>query len=169
MESQSDKIVLGRISGVFGIKGWVKVFSYTGQRDSILDYSPWLVRIAGEWKSFKVNDGQVQGKGIIVRLDGVVNREQAQLLVGCDIGVSREQLQALREGEYYWADLIGMSVVTVSGVVLGRVDTLFETGSNDVMVVRGERERLVPWIMDDVVKSVSLEGRVIQVEWDPDF
>lgn len=167
--SQPDMIALGKIAGVFGVKGWVKVFSHTEQRDGILGYNPWLLRVAGEWKPFKVIAGQVQGKGLVAQLDGIVTREQAEALVGCAIAIPREQLQPLREGEYYWTDLKGMDVVTTGGFSFGKVDSLFETGSNDVMVVRGERERLVPWIMGDVIKSVSLEERRILVEWDPDF
>jgi 16S rRNA processing protein RimM len=167
--SQPDMIALGKIVGVFGVKGWVKVFSHTEQRDGILAYKQWLLRVSGEWKPFKVIAGQGQGKGVVAQLDGIIGREQAQTLVGCEIAILREQLQPLRDGEYYWADLKGMDVVTTGGFVFGKVDSLFETGSNDVMVVRGEKERLVPWIKDDVIKSVSLEERRILVEWDPDF
>ncbi len=167
--TQSNMITLGKITGVFGIKGWVKVFSHTEQRDAILTYQPWFLRVAGEWKAYQVKTGQVQGKGIIAQLQGVDDRDQAQALVGCTIAVSRDQLQPLRRDEYYWTDLIGMEVITVHGYVFGKVDSLFETGSNDVLVVRGDTERLVPWIMGDVIKSVTLNERRIVVDWDPDF
>lgn len=167
--SQSGMITLGKISGVFGVKGWVKVFSHTEQRDGILGYNPWFLRINGEWQTFKVAAGQLQGKGVVAQLQGIASRDQAETLLGCEIAVPREQLQALRQGEYYWADLEGMNVVTTTGVTLGKVDSLFETGANDVMVVQGERERLVPWILNDVVKAVYLEEQTILVEWDPDF
>lgn len=167
--SPPEMITLGKVSGVFGVKGWVKVFSYTEQREGILDYNPWFLKLGGEWKAFSLQSGQVQGKGIIASLEGVVQREQAEALVGCSIAIPRGQLQELRKGEYYWADLEGMKVVTVDGVELGSVDALFETGSNDVLVVRGDRERLVPWIMGDVIRSVSVEDKHILVAWDPDF
>lgn len=167
--SQPDMIILGKIAGVFGVKGWVKVFSHTEQRDGILGYTPWFLRIAGEWQVFKVLVGQAQGKILVAQLQGIDTREQAERLLGCEIAIPREQLQSLRDGEYYWADLKGMRVVTDTGVDFGVVDALFETGANDVMVVNGERERLVPWIMGDVIKSVSLDDRIIVVDWDPDF
>lgn len=167
--SQPDMVTLGKISAAFGIKGWVKVFSHTNQLDGILGYTPWFLKVAGEWKPCKLIHGQVQGKGIVAQLDGVTDRTQAEKLVGCEIGVPRNQLQTLDAGEYYWADLIGMEVVTLTGVVLGKVDHLFETGANDVLVVQGERERLLPWVLEDVIKSVSLDDKRILVDWDPDF
>ena len=167
--SQSDMITLGKISGVFGVKGWVKVFSFTEQRGGILDYNPWFLCIGGEWQAFSLKAGQLQGKGVIANLDGIDQREKAETLTGCEIAVPRGQLQELRKGEYYWTDLKGMDVITIGGVELGKVDSLFETGANDVLVVRGDRERLIPWVMDDVIRSVSLDEKRILVEWDPDF
>lgn len=163
-------VTLGKISGVFGIKGWVKVFSHTARREGILDYNPWFLRVAGEWRPWQIEQGNVQGKGVIVaQLEGLNERSQAESLVGCEIAVPREQLETLRPGEYYWVDLVGLEVVTIDGKVLGTVDHLFETGANDVMVVRGDRERLVPWIQEQVVKSVDLQGKRMVVDWDPDF
>jgi 16S rRNA processing protein RimM len=167
--SQPDMVTLGKISGVFGVKGWVKVFSHTEQRHGILDYNPWFLNVSGEWKAYNIMSGQIQGKGIVVQLDGVTERDQAQVLVGSLVAVPRERLFPLRQDEYYWADLIGMTVETTVGVPFGKVDSLFETGANDVLVVCGERERLVPWIMGDVIKSVSLAEKRIVVEWDPEF
>lgn len=167
--SQPEMVTLGKISGVFGVKGWVKVFSYTDERDGILAYKPWFLKIAGQWQEIKVISGQSQSKGIVVSLEGVDDRDQAQTLVGCDIAVPREQLRRLGEDEYYWTDLIGMAVDTTTDVKLGTVERLFETGSNDVMVVKGDRERLLPWILGDVIKSVSLEEKKILVDWDPEF
>ncbi len=167
--SRPDMITLGKISGVFGVKGWVKVFSYTEKRGGILDYDPWFLHVGGEWRAYSLKAGQLQGKGVIASLEGIEQREQAQSLQGCEIAVPRGQLQELRQDEYYWTDLEGMDVVTVAGAGLGKVDSLFETGSNDVLVVKGDRERLIPWIMGDVIRSVSLEDSRILVEWDPDF
>lgn len=169
--NQPDMITLGKVSGVFGIKGWIKVFSHTAQRDGILDYSPWLLRVAGQWKPYAILNGQVQSKGIIVaQLEGITDRTQAESLMGCEIAVPREQLQSLRPDEYYWVDLVGLEVMTTTGVALGKVDHLFETGSNDVMVVREDnKERLIPWILEQVIKSVSLEEKRILVDWDPEF
>lgn len=167
--SQPEMVTLGKVSGVFGVKGWVKVFSYTDDRDGILAYKPWFLKVGAVWKEVKVTASQSQSKGIITLLEGVADRDQAQMLVGCEIAVPREQLRQLGESEYYWTDLIGLEVITSTGVVLGEVDHLFETGSNDVMVVKGSRERLLPWIMHDVIKLVSLKEKQILVDWDPEF
>jgi 16S rRNA processing protein RimM len=167
--SQPDMVTLGKISAVFGIKGWVKVFSHTHQLDGILGYAPWSLKVAGEWQPCKLLNGQVQGKGIVAQLEGVTDRTQAEKFIGCEIGVPRDRLHKLDADEYYWADLIGMDVVTVNGVMLGKVDHLFETGANDVLVVQGERERLLPWVLHDFIKSVSLDDRRITVDWDPEF
>ena len=167
--SQPNLLTLGKISGVFGVKGWVKVSSHTEQRDSILGYSPWWLQVGGQWKTYTVKNGQVQGKAIIAQLDGVDDRDQAQALVGATIAIEHHQLKPLRQNEYYWADLLEMEVITTLGFRCGRVQSLFETGSNDVMVVQGERERLIPWIMDDVIVSVDLANGQIIVNWDPDF
>ncbi|MBU0654507.1 MAG: ribosome maturation factor RimM [Gammaproteobacteria bacterium] len=164
-----EMVTLGKVSGVFGVKGWVKVFSYTSERDGILSYEPWFLKIAGEWEAFRIAASQSQAKGIVVLFEGMVDRDQAQTLIGCEIAVPREQLRNLGNGEYYWTDLIGLDVVTTEGIALGKIGQLFETGSNDVMVVNGDRERLLPWIMNDVVKAVSLEENKILVDWDPEF
>ena len=112
-------ITLGKVSGVFGIKGWVKVYSNTARREAILDYSPWLIKVGTEWKAYTVINGQMQGKAIVAQLDGVDNRDLAEKLVGCTIAITREQLKPLKNNEYYWADLLGLEVVNTQGQVFG--------------------------------------------------
>ena len=135
--------------------------------EAILGYRPWLL---GEQKSpVKIIDGRKQGKGLVALLPGFEDREQAITLVGQEIFVERDQLPPTVEGEYYWADLEGLEVHTTNGDVLGRVDRLMETGANDVLVIRGEREHLVPFVQGQYVKRVDLEGGLIEVDWDPEF
>ncbi|HXH04191.1 MAG TPA: ribosome maturation factor RimM [Candidatus Competibacteraceae bacterium] len=164
-------ITLGRVSGLYGVRGWVKVFSETQPREGILGYQPlYLSRDGKEWQPYQVEQGRVQGKGVILKLRGCEDRDQAATLLGQSIAVTREQLPPAAPGEYYWADLIGLRVVTVAEIELGRVDSLFETGANDVVVVKdGEREHLLPFLQGSVVRSVDLEQGVMRVEWDPDF
>jgi len=163
-------VVLGKITGLFGVRGWVKVFSHTEPRTNIVDYSPWLVRRpGGQWQTMQVLDGKAHGKGVVAQLEGIVDRDQAALLLGAEVAVPRSQLPAPGEGEYYWTDLIGLQVVTTTGEDLGRVDSLLETGSNDVLVVKGERERLIPFLTPEVITEVDLAGGRIQVDWDPEF
>lgn len=167
--AQAEMVTLGKVSGVFGIKGWVKVFSYTAPMGNILGYDPWFLQVGGEWKPYKLLGGQEHPKGLVAQLEGVADRTVAESLVGSPIAVPRSCLPPLAEGEYYWFDLLGMQVVTVAGDILGTVDHLFATGANDVLVVQGERERLIPWVRGQVIRSVCLLERRIVVDWEPDF
>ena len=165
----SQMVALGQVSGVFGVRGWVKVFSHTSPPTNILSYSPWYLGAEGCWEAFEVLEGQSHGKGLIVRLAGVQDREQAANLVGRIVAVYRAQLPEPEAGEYYWTDLQGLRVQTTGGVELGRVDHLFETGANDVLVVQGDRERLIPYVWGEVICSVDLEAGLMVVDWDPEF
>jgi 16S rRNA processing protein RimM len=168
-EAQDRLIILGRVSGLFGVRGWVKVHSYTDPPDNIVGYRPWLVHCHGEWRTMTLQDGRPHGRAIIAHLAGIDERDRAASLIGCDIAVRRSQLPPPQAGEYYWVDLEGLRVETTDGVDLGRVDHLLETGANDVLVVHGERERLIPFVEPDVVTSVDFDTGLIRVAWDPDF
>jgi 16S rRNA processing protein RimM len=151
------------------VKGWVRIFSYTDPRDNIVHYQPWQLHCDGSWRVRQVAQGKRHGKGVIARLEGCEDRDQAAALIGCEIGVRRDQLPPTSPGEYYWGDLLGLDVVTAQNESLGRVDHLLETGANDVLVVVGERERLIPFVPGKVVTRVDLEAGVIQVDWDKEF
>lgn len=166
----SDFLNAGQISGVFGIKGWLKVFSYTEPRENILSYSPWVLQKNNQTREIKVLGGQRQGNTVVVELEGIADRDMALALMGSDILIRRQQLPEPGVGEYYWADLVGLQVVTSSGVNLGKVDHLLETGANDVLVVMDEKtERLIPFLQPQTVLNIDLQEGVIQVDWDPDF
>jgi 16S rRNA processing protein RimM len=160
-------VVLGRIAGVYGVHGWVKVFSETDPRENILRYSPWYLGPSAQ--PLAVLDGRRQGKGLVARLAGCSDRDRAAGLVGMDVAVRRDQLPPPTADELYWIDLEGLQVETVSGESLGRVDHLFSSGANDVLVVRGSRERLVPFLWGTVVEEVDFERGLIRVRWEPDF
>ncbi len=166
--ADSGLVVLGHIIGVYGVRGWVKVRSHTRDRASILDYDHWMLRLEDGWREFSVAEGRVHGAGLVARLEGIAERSAAAALVGTDIAVRRSELPALEGGSYYWSQLEGMRVVNVQGIELGSVSNLFETGANDVMVVTGERERLIPFVRG-VVQSVDLAGGTMRVDWDADF
>jgi len=164
----SEPVVLGRISGLFGVRGWVKVFSYTDPREAVLQYTTWLLHRDGTWQATKVAEGQRHGKSVIAHLDGVDDREQAQALVGSEIAVSRASMPQPDDGHYYWLDIIGLAVVDKHGAEFGNVASMLETGAHDVMVVQGERERLIPFVQDEVILDVDLALRQIKVDWDWD-
>jgi len=167
--SNQDLINVGKISGVFGLKGWVKVFSYTEPRENILSYKHWLLKKGSQDKSIKVIGGQLQGKGVVAQIEGVTDRDQALLLMGWDVYITHDQLPTLAKGEYYWTDLVGLDVENLEGFQLGKVDSLFETGANDILLVKGERERALPFIKGQTVISIDVVAGKIVVDWDPDF
>lgn len=158
-------VTLGRITGVFGVQGWVKVHSYTRPAENILKYRQWL---SGD-RQLKVEEGRVHGKAIVARLADVGDRDAAIGLMGSEISVERSALPKPKRGEIYWIDLIGCAVVSVSGAELGVIAEVQSNGAQDVMVLRGERERLVPWIAGPIVKSVDLKARRVVVEWEADW
>lgn len=166
-------IVVGKVAALYGVRGGLKVLSYTQPRENILSYAPWYLRRGSEWVAVEVADSRQHGAGLVVFLRGCADRDLAAQWVPAEIAVKREQLPAPPDGEYYWADLVGLPVRTATGVNLGTVSYLFETGANDVLVVKGERERMIPFIPREVILEVRLPrgavpGEVV-VEWDPDF
>jgi len=162
-------VSVGKISGVFGIKGWVKVFSFTDPRENILTYSPWLLKRNDETKVVAIVDGQLHGKTIVAQLADINDRDQAESLMGWDVYILKNQLPKALKGEYYWSDLIGLSVETIDNVNLGLVDGLLETGANDVLIVQGDRERVIPFLQGQTIINVDLEAGKIIVDWDPEF
>ncbi|MBH04522.1 MAG: ribosome maturation factor RimM [Xanthomonadales bacterium] len=167
-------VVLGQVHGLFGVKGWIKVYSYTRPVEAILDYDRWWIGRADEARPFQVLAGRMQGKTLIAQLGDengqpLPDRDAAVALLDRDISVERDELPDLEAGEYYWVDLFGLSVVNTQGVALGTVTAMMETGANDVLVVSGERERLIPLVVDVVVVDVDFGAGQITVDWDADF
>ena len=168
-DETANRILVGQVSGLFGLKGWVKVFSYTQPRENIIQYNPWLINIGQDWQEVQVTEAKKHGKGIIAHLQSYDDLDKSRLLVGCEIALQRQQLPELDPGDYYWSELVGLRVVNLDGVELGQIDRLIETGSNDVLVILGERERLVPYIKNQVIKKINLDEKLMQVDWDPEF
>ncbi|WP_249977642.1 ribosome maturation factor RimM [Vreelandella olivaria] len=168
-------VVLGKLTSPHGVKGWLKVYAYTSPMDSILDYPEWWVRQGESLTRMAVVQGRRQGKGLVVQLKGVDDRTAAEALAQTDILLPKDALPVLSGDEYYWHELEGLTVFTQSGERLGQVSYLFETGANDVMVVRGDndaidkRERLLPFLPDDVIVDISLDDGRMVVNWDPEF
>lgn len=164
----ADWIVLGRVVGVHGVKGWIKIESFTRPREGIFEYGSWNLGTKEGWTTYEVGSGRPQGPGLVAHLHGVSDRDQARSLVGAQIAIARDQLPPAGEDEVYWADLEGCEVVNRDGEILGVVSHLLETGANDVLVVRDGGERLIPYV-GDFIDEVDLEAKVIRVDWDKDF
>jgi len=168
-------VVLGQLTSPHGIKGWLKVYAYTNPIDSIFNYPEWWVRQGTSFKRYRVIQGRRQGKGLVVELEGVSDRNAAEALSQAEILMPKAELPALADDEYYWYELEGLAVFTRAGERLGRVSSLFETGANDVLVVRGDRdaidrrERLVPYLPGDVITEVDIDAGWMRVDWDPAF
>ena len=169
-DTRQRMITVGRLHGAFGVRGEVKLESFTDPLHAIARYQPWILRDArGQERScegVKLREGV---KGLIASMPGIDDRDAADALRGVEVRVPRSALPPPAAGEYYWVDLEGLRVVTVEGVPLGEVSHLLSTGANDVMVVRGERERLLPFVQPDYVKAVDFEAGTVTVDWDPEF
>lgn len=164
-------VVMGRIVGAQGILGWVKVQTFTEHLDGLLDYDEWyLGNDKQPWRKTEVLEANVHGKVLIAKLPGIIDRTAAEKCKGLLVAVHRDSLPEQKPGEYFWSDLIGMKVINLAGETLGTVDTLLETGANDVLSVRDEegKERLIPFLAS-VIQQVSLDERVIRVDWQADY
>lgn len=168
--------IVGKLGSTYGIRGWLRVYSFTENAENIFAYQPWFLKIKGEWQEVELEDFKHHNHEFIVKLKNVDNREEAQMLTNIEIGVDLAIFPELEDGEYYWHDLIGCDVVNLQGYHLGRVSELMETGSNDVLVVKanskdafGKQERLIPFLFDNVVKRVHLGSKTIEVDWDAGF
>lgn len=174
--SASDTLIVGKIGAPHGVKGWVKINSFTQEKQNIFDYSPWLLNIgAGEEQSIEVDQWKVHSSSLVAKLKGIDDRNNADLIKNATISILTSQLPELEDG-YYWKDLLGMQVKTSAGYDMGLVKDMFETGANDVMLVKanvndayGQKERLIPFLFDDVVLEVDKQGNTILVDWDPAF
>lgn len=159
---------MGRVLAPYGVKGWIKIQPFTQQNRGLLDYPLWQVGLDGAWQTQSVESAKVHGAAVVAKLAGIADRDQAAALQGMRIAVSRDDFPAPASGEFYWSDLVGLQVINAAGVVLGAVSRVFETGANDVLVVEGERERLLPFI-ETVIRKVDLADGRITVDWEADY
>ena len=182
----SDRIAVGQLAGVFGVKGWVKVRSSTEPEKNIVDYQPWFLKTPHGLKEVVVDDFAIRPQGLVVHIKDYDDRDQALALGKAVIEVNKSLLPGLNQDDFYWHELIGLKVHTVHGqpesaqnhsesILLGEVKSLLETGANDVLVVKpcsdsiDDRERLVPYLPGQFVLSIQPDEGFIQVDWDPDF
>lgn len=161
-----ERIVLGRITGVFGIKGWLKIQSYTEPLEGILSYGDWQLEQRNARRAVTVREGRRHGRQVVVHLESVDDRDAAATLVGAEITVARASLAPLPAGEFYRADLIGLDVRDATGALLGRVDHFIDGPAHPLMVVRGERELWLP-VTSRHLRRVDLARREVHVDWEP--
>ena len=167
--ADSEWVVVGRFCRPHGIKGFIRVLSFTEPHDNLLNFPTWYIKQHQQWKPIERLDDEITHKNILTRVKGYVEREQVAALTNCDIAVPRAELPELEAGEHYWHELTGMQVVDTNGHLLGEVTELMMTGSNDVLIVQGEARHLIPYLPDEVIKRVDKTTRTITVDWDVDF
>ena len=161
------KVVIGRVSSPHGVRGWVKILSFTDPIENIFSYKSIFLEKGNEYLPFEIEDYSTNGKIVRIKLKGVDDRDQSEAVSNCEILIDREELPEISSDSYYWTDLLGFEVRTEVNECIGLLDSFFETGSNDVMVIVGENNsrKLIPFINIDVVKNVDIESKVIIVNW----
>ncbi len=172
----SDELVIvGKVSTVYGVKGWVKLYSYTEPMTNLLDYEELFIKRGEQWQPLTLSEGRLHGKSLVAALDGVTDREQARELSGCELAIRRSELPDLPDDEFYWHQLEGLRVLTEDQQLLGVVDHMMATGANDVMAVSpcegsiDQQDRLLPYVPGVYVRNVDLNTGTILVDWDPAF
>ncbi len=164
-----DLVVMGYVSGAFGVRGWVRIQADTEYADGLFDYPTWWIGREGSWQEYRVVEGKAQPKGVVAQLEGVDDRDVAGALRGCEVAIPRSALPETGDNEFYWADLIGMAVSNPAGTAFGVVDSLMQTGANDVLVVRdGKQQTLIPFVKAFIL-DVDLQARRLTVAWESGF
>lgn len=170
MNDPTRRILVGRIHGAFGVRGELKLESLTEPAGNLLRYQPWILRDAqGREREISGAKARPGAKGLIGTIPGVEDRDAAEALRGAELYVTRGALPPPKDGEFYWIDLEGLRVVNLEGVEFGAVAYVFSNGANDVLVVRGDRERMIPFARPDYVRELDFDGGRIVVDWDADF
>lgn len=159
---------MGRLAAPFGVKGWLRVHTFSEMVDALTDYTAWHIAYEGNWKVYPVQEWQLHSTGLVVHLAGVNDRDAAFALRGHDVAVPRDSLPTAPENQYYWSDLLGMQVVNQQHEVLGEISQILEAGAHDVLVVQGERERLIPFVAQ-IVGHVDTQARQVTVDWQLDY
>lgn len=171
----AELVSLGRIAGPYGIKGWFKLVSHTQPRENILQYKNFTGSLNNRLRSLVMDEAKPHGKGLIAHISGFDTPEDIRLLIGTELMVPLSELPSLESDDYYWHQLIGLKVENRSGLLLGRIDSLLETGANDVLVVKpcegsvDKHQRLIPWLPDNVILKVDIDADRVLVDWEADY
>jgi len=159
-----SRILIGQVSGCFGVKGWLKIFSYSDPRENITTYESWII----DGELYESIQSKKNGKLIVAKLKGIDDIESAQTFIGKKIEIEINQLQDLNDEQYYWRDLVGLEVTNKEGIAFGKINSMLDTGANDVMIIKGTRERLIPFIIGSTVINVDLKNNTLLVDWHED-
>jgi 16S rRNA processing protein RimM len=163
-------VVVGKIGAPYGVRGWVKVHSFTEPKDNLFGYPLLIQEHSVAWRPLEIEEFKAHGDGFVAKLAGVADRDQAALITNAEIAVLRENLPELDKEEFYWADLIGLTVFNQDNIELGKIEDYFETGANDVIVVQGENgSHLIPFVPDMYVLDIDLSTKQMRVQWDPEI
>lgn len=168
-------LTIGKFGSPYGIRGWVKILSFTEIPEYIFHYKPWLVRKTNLLEIIKLNNWKKNNKTTIAKIDGINDRTQAELIKNQKIFINNHSLPKLTKGNYYWKDIIGCTVININNYIFGNVKKLIETGSNDVLVVRSNckdfaiKERFIPFIEQKIIKNINISNKIIKVDWNPNF
>jgi 16S rRNA processing protein RimM len=172
--TNNDLVIMGRVVAPYGVLGWLKIHPDTEEFDRLLDYKTWWIGKDNDWRELKVEGAKIHNDVLVVKLQSIDERDAAVSCKGKQIAVSRASLPKLEDDEYYWSDLIGLSVKNLQDVDFGKVSDVFATGANDVLVVKDVAksesgiERLIPYIAQ-VILEVDIAAKTMLVDWDADF
>lgn len=167
---QPDKyIIVGKLGKTHGIHGWLNLYSNTEPTDNILTYRPLYWRTTSGWQQVDVDEIKPHGKKFLIHITGIDTPEEAKKHTDKEIAILRQQLPNLKQDEFYWTDLEGLTVINQNNIELGIIDHLLETHSNDVMVIIGKKRHLIPFIRNQVVIDIDLNAKIMHVNWDEDF
>jgi len=169
VELALERVVVGKFGRPQGIKGLVRVISFTEPRENVLSYPNWSMQLRGVWHDVKRTHDDITPQHLLTRIEGYTTREQVAELTNATIAVPKTALPSLEDGVFYWHQLVGMQVVHEQGQILGTIESIFATGSNDVLVVVGEKKRLIPYLLDDVIQNINTDTGTMTVCWDLDF
>jgi len=175
MESMNMPVTMAKIGKPHGIKGWLRIHSFTEPQSNIGNYRVFCISSDAVRRKIEMDQIKQQGSGLVAHFRGYDQPEQAQQLVGLELQVDKAEMPKLQSGDYYWHQLQGLNIINLQGQKLGVVARLMETGANDVFVVSpsedsiDQHERLVPYLPDSVVKIIDLENKFIEVDWEADY
>lgn len=170
----SELIKIATLKKPYGIKGWLWVFSETDNRADVFKMSPWWMKTATGFKPLTVANWREQGAGLVASFVEIPDRNVAETMNGTTVWVHKDNLPTLDEDEYYWSDLVGLTVINEQGENLGVIKEMFETGAHAIISVKptadslDKEERLIPW-HSDVVLKVDLVAQVMNVAWGSDY